>query len=475
VALLGSILVSFLILGAMLMTFLAQLNNEKNKENLLEQALSILVEMQHKFGSRSDLRELSTLELETTLIKFSNVFFSDINIYSPDGMLLGSSRPQIFETGLLSTRMNRKAYISMFEEQSSSFVQKESIGRHTYYSAYLPMLNNQNKLTAFINLPYFSRQEDLKQEISSFMVAFVNIYVIFLLMGVFIAFLISGYIASPLRMLTQKIRSMKLGSTNEKIEWKRQDEIGELVEEYNRKLDELAENVKRLAESERESAWREMARQVAHEIKNPLTPMKLSVQYLQKAWEEKTPDWDSRLKRFSEALVEQIEVLSSIATEFSDFAKMPSPVMEKVNLDELLKGALTFYQDIVHVQVTYSIPSGEWYINADRKQMFRVFTNLLNNAVQAIDREKGGTISVRVITSKTEYQISITDTGSGIPEEQAGRIFQPNFTTKSGGMGLGLAIVKEIVRSQGGTITFVSAKGEGTTFTVILPAFDGSH
>jgi nitrogen fixation/metabolism regulation signal transduction histidine kinase len=294
-------------------------------------------------------------------------------------------------------------------------------------------------------------------------------------MGVFIAFLISGYIASPLRMLTQKIRSMKLGSTNEKIEWKRQDEIGELVEEYNRKLDELAENVKRLAESERESAWREMARQVAHEIKNPLTPMKLSVQYLQKAWEEKTPDWDSRLKRFSEALVEQIEVLSSIATEFSDFAKMPSPVMEKVNLDELLKGALTFYQDIVHVQVTYSIPSGEWYINADRKQMFRVFTNLLNNAVQAIDREKGGTISVRVITSKTEYQISITDTGSGIPEEQAGRIFQPNFTTKSGGMGLGLAIVKEIVRSQGGTITFVSAKGEGTTFTVILPAFDGSH
>jgi signal transduction histidine kinase len=154
---------------------------------------------------------------------------------------------------------------------------------------------------------------------------------------------------------------------------------------------------------------------------------------------------------------------------------MPSPVKERVNLDELLKGALTFYRDIAHVRVTYAIPPGEWYIYADRKQMFRVFTNLLNNAVQAIDREKGGTVSVRVITTKTEYQISITDTGSGISDEQADRIFQPNFTTKSGGMGLGLAIVKEIVRSQGGTITFVSAKGEGTTFTVVLPVFEESH
>ena len=251
------------------------------------------------------------------------------------------------------------------------------------------------------------------------------------------------------------------------------DEIGKLVEEYNRMLDELAASAEKLAVSERESAWREMAQQVAHEIKNPLTPMKLSTQYLQKAWEEKAGDWETRLKRFTDALIEQIDSLSAIAGEFSDFAKMPETSNERLPLNGLITSALSFYNDLSHIGVNYQHCDPDISIFADRKQVLRVFTNILNNAVQAIGEEKG-TITVNVETHEAMLHINFRDSGEGIGLDQAGRIFQPNFTTKSGGTGLGLAIVREILRSQGGQITFSSEPGIGTTFTVILPAYYGN-
>jgi nitrogen fixation/metabolism regulation signal transduction histidine kinase len=276
-------------------------------------------------------------------------------------------------------------------------------------------------------------------------------------------------------MLTSRIRQITLEKSNEKLEWKKKDEIGKLVEEYNRMIDELAKSAGLLAKSERESAWREMARQVAHEIKNPLTPMKLNVQHLQKSWDDRSPDWDQRLKRFTETMTEQIETLSAIASEFSDFAKTPDKKNEKIELGEIIENALSFYRDIPTLQINFHRELSPSFVIADRKQLMRVFTNLLNNSIQAIGERTRGKIDITLTNENARYKIRIEDNGTGIMPEEASKIFQPNFTTKSGGMGLGLAIVRSIILGSGGEINFESHPGVITIFTIYLPAIDQNN
>ena len=467
---LGMILSSFIIIGVLMMIYLTWLNSEKNEENILERTLSILIEVEHKFDHLNDLQEAGEEELESVLIKFSNVFFSDINLYDSQGFLLASSRPRIFQKGLISTLINRDALTQLKENKTSMFVQIEHIGELHYLSAYVSFYNTQNKLLGYLNLPYFSRQDDLKREIATFLVAFINIYVLFVLLGVLVTYLISNYITSPLKLLAERIGSIRLGKTDNKLVWRREDEIGHLVEEYNRMLDELAVSADKLAISERESAWREMAQQVAHEIKNPLTPMKLSVQYLQKAWEDQAEDWDQRLKRFSEALIEQIDTLSAIASEFSYFAKMPEPENATLDLDELARTSMAIYKDVTSIQFESLSDSDQKWIYADRRQLLRAFSNLINNSIQAFEEQDEGMITLQTDTVGGFHLLTISDNGKGIPLEEADRIFQPNFTTRSGGAGLGLAIVKGIILSIGGEISFSSEPGVQTSFTLRFPA-----
>jgi nitrogen fixation/metabolism regulation signal transduction histidine kinase len=299
--------------------------------------------------------------------------------------------------------------------------------------------------------------------------AFINIYVFLIIIGFFIGLIVSNYITRPLRLLTVKLGNLTFGKSNEKLAWRRNDEVGKLVEEYNRKIDELAKSAEMLAQSERESAWREMARQIAHEIKNPLTPMKLSVQYLQKSWEEKSPDWEQRISRFTSTMIEQIESLSFIASEFSDFARMPDPKKEKLELNKIIRDAIDLYKNTGNISISLESDTPEAHLIADRKQLFRVFTNLLNNSVEAIGDLKEGRVRINIKTQNNRHIVTITDNGSGIPDDQAGKIFQPNFTTKSGGMGLGLAIVKNIIMASGGEITFRSEPTLGTVFTLSFP------
>jgi len=467
---LGLILSSFVIGGILMTVYLIRLNSEKNEENLLERTLSILIEMEHKFGQLPDLNSPGQDELENMLIKFANVFFSDINLYSPEGILLASSRPRIFQEGLISNRIDRRVLDQLVINRSSLFAQTEQIGKLQYLSAYVPFYNNQNRLLAYLNLPYFSKQDDLKREISTFLVAFINIYVLFFLLGVMVTYLISNYITSPLKILAQRIGRIQLGNFNEKLEWTREDEIGKLVEEYNRMLDELTASAEKLAISERTSAWREMAQQVAHEIKNPLTPMKLSVQYLQRSWDEHVPDKEQRLNRFAESLIEQIDSLSAIASEFSYFAKMPEPTNEILDLDEVIQSSLGIYKDISSIKLRF-YPSGlkKWVV-ADRKQLLRVINNLVNNAIQATEHQADSRIILKTESTGEKHFLEVSDNGKGINPEQEDKIFQPNFTTRSGGAGLGLAIVKGIVLAMGGEISFRSETGSGTTFQVVLPA-----
>ena len=471
-AIMSLIIASFILFGVTSLLYIINLNEKKNRDILSEKTHSVLIELEHKLSGESSLDNDANDYLASLLSKFSVIYFSDINLYDPEGRLLASSRPEIFKEGLLSGRMNSQAFEILAVDQKTSYIHNEYIGRYNFLSAYMPFRNNQNKLIAYLNLPYFARQSELKQEVSRFLIAYTNIYIILAMIAIFTALFISNYMTLPLKVIREKIGRLSLGKGNEKIQWGRKDEIGQLVEEYNRMIDELAASAELLARSERESAWREMAKQVAHEIKNPLTPMKLNIQYLQKAWDEKASDWDQRLKRFSQTLIQQIDNLSAIATEFSDFAKMPQTDFEKVELTSIINDAIELYKDILPIDFrTDESIKNRSFVYADRKQLLRVFNNLIKNSVQAIKDPEKGKIEIVASMKDNNFIIYVKDNGAGIARDQISKIFTPSFTTKSGGMGLGLAIVKNIIENSGGRIRFESEEGVGTTFIIELPSY----
>ena len=466
------IIVSFLFIGIGSLFYIISLNNQKNQDFLSEKAHSVLIELEHKLASEVSLSPQIIQSLSDLLYKFSLVFFSDINLYNTNGTLIATSRPEIFQKGLISTKMNPIAYENMHTIKKSLYVQNEAIGEYKYLSAYLPFRNDQNNLIAYINLPYFAKQDELTNEISNFLVAFINIYVILIAIAIFIVLVISNYITKPLQLIKEKISQLKLGTINEKIEWSKTDEIGSLITEYNRMVDELTKSAEMLAKSERESAWREMAKQIAHEIKNPLTPMKLSVQYIQKAWDNKVPDWEEKLKRFTQTISEQIESLSIIASEFSDFANLPKSRLGKTEITEVIINSIELYKHTTDVKITFKSEE-KYFVNADKEQLLRVFNNLLKNSIQAITNPEKGKIEISVHQNENSWiVINFSDNGQGIPEELKGKVFYPNFTTKYGGMGLGLAMAKSTIQNAGGEITFESETGKGTTFTIKLPVFE---
>lgn len=463
------IVLSFLFIGSMSVYYIINLYENKNISAITEKAHSVMIELEQKFAGREELNYKVTDYLNSLLLKFQNIFFTDIHVFNPQGKLLGTSKPQIFEDGLISTRMNIIAFQAMKLEQKSFFIQKENIGKLRYSSVYIPLRNNSNKIIAFINLPYFGKQSELKNEISEFIVSFINIYVLLIAIAVLIALLISNQITLPLQLLRQSFGNINLNKTNQKIQWDKKDEIGVLIAEYNRMIDELAMSAELLAKSERESAWREMAKQVAHEIKNPLTPMKLSVQHLQKAWNDKPEKWDERLEKFTQTMIAQIDALSRIATEFSNFAKMPVAQFEKIELIKFIKDISALYVQYEQIKVVFEPKMQECYIKSDNKQLVSVFNNLFKNSIQASSADKELLINIQIEENKEFCTIHFTDNGCGIPEELHPKIFSPNFTTKSGGMGLGLAMVKSIIENAGGFISFKSGINQGTTFEIKLP------
>ena len=464
------ILFASTLIGFTILENIKSLNAKKNRDMLSEKAHSVLIELEHKLAAMDLLEKSQQPYLEELLTKFSQVFFSDINLYNIDGSLLASSRPQIFEEGLKSMQMNSDAYKQLAINKRTMYITNEQIGNYNYLSAYIPLRNDMNKLTAYINLPYFARQQELRQEISAFLVAFINIYVILTAIAVVISLLVGSYLTRPLQLIRERFSSLNLGKRNEKIDYNRQDELGDLINEYNNMVEKLTESAEKLARSERESAWREMARQVAHEIKNPLTPMKLSIQHLIKSWHEQAPDWNKRFERTSHTLIQQIDSLSAIATAFSDFAKLPQANNKKVELIEIIRSTMALFTEHPETDIILTLPDKPCYVFADEKQLSRVFINLLNNSVQAIPSGRRGVINIILENQEGKHIVSIRDNGTGISEEQKSRIFSPNFTTKSAGMGLGLAMVKNIINSTGGDIRFTSEAGLGTTFIIELPA-----
>ncbi|MFM1875257.1 MAG: hypothetical protein RL266_994 [Bacteroidota bacterium] len=462
--------ISLLLIGVLTVVYVIREYNARNEEMISEKSRSVLIELEHKLRDKNAFSEEDKEMLSALLIKFSKVFFTDINLYRLDGHLLATSRPRLFDEGLMAKVIDPQAYEEMRFAERSSFIHEETIGNLNYLTAYVPFRNDKREVIAFMSLPYFARQYGLQQEIFALLATLTNIYVFLILVSVVVALFISNRITEPLRIIRESLRNLKLDAANRSIEWKSNDEIGELVEEYNRTLNELVRSAEMLARSERESAWREMAKQVAHEIKNPLTPMKLSIQMLQRSMADGADDLNERIERTSRTLIEQIDTLSNIATEFSSFAQMPRSNIEQVELRQLLESTSLLYQNSEADVVLDLHVNGPCTVEADKEQLVRVFNNLIKNGIQAAADGIRPMITITLQQVETELIIAVQDNGTGIPEELQERIFVPNFTTKSSGMGLGLAMVKNIVEGANGRIWFQTDPTTGTVFYVSFPA-----
>lgn len=464
------LILSLILTGSISIYFIVQGYKQKQREVVQDKVFSVLIELEQKVGTEDVLDYEDADYLNSLLVKFSNVFYTDINLYDLDGLLLSSSRAELYDKGLKGRYLDSEAYRQLIVQHSGTIIINEKIDNIDYLSAYIPFRNDNNEIIAYLNLPYFARQSEFTEEISNFTIAFSNIFLALILFSIVIGIFISRQLTRPLVIIQDKIRAMDIKKKAEKIHYTKNDELGGLIREYNRKVDELSESALKLAQSERETAWREMAKQIAHEIKNPLTPMKLSVQYLERAYDLKDENWEKTYRKVSKTLIEQIDILSGIASEFSNFAKMPASKKEVIDLREIIYTTAQLFETTENIAIKVNVDiKSDGSVNADKEQLLRVFNNLVKNSIQAIPDEKLGTILISMTEIDRSYIVKVADNGCGIPEAMLPKIFQPNFTTKSAGMGLGLSMVKSMLISNSATIHFNTEEGVGTEFVIEIP------
>ena len=444
----------------------------KNKALVAEKLESIQKELLQEAERESIGKIEFSKYLPPILSKIASVHKNEINFYSSDGALLSSSVPELFRYGIAGRNMNPTALLELKYKGTPRFIQDESIGGMNYVSGYLPIYNNENELLGYMNIPYFPRQNEVTNEFSSLLMAIINIFVVLFAFTILISVIVTQIILSPVTKIKESIAKIQLNKVNKPIVYKGKDELAELVKEYNNKVADLEKFAFYLAQNERESAWREMAKQVAHEIKNPLTPMKLNIQHMQRSLRKDDPDFNEKLERISKSMIEQIDALTTIAEEFSSIAKMPGMKFEKLFYNELINNVIELFNEDEHIKFEMNLLHDALYVNGDKEQLLRVLNNLLKNAMQSIPEEREGKIIINVIAKSGKIITSIEDNGTGINEHQRLKIFTPNFTTKSTGSGLGLVMVKNIIEQHSGNIRFESDKDKGTRFIFELPMYN---
>ena len=403
--------------------------------------------------------------------QFADVNGIYLNLFDTGGTLRLTSIPKLYDLGIISRKMASMAYTELAIAQKSEFINRvEQIGTFTYAAAYAPIRNVNNETIAFISIPYYANEKDYQDKIGLFINTLINIYaLVFVLIGVLAVFL-ANQITSPLTFIQQNISRTKFGQINQPIVWHRQDEIGVLIKEYNKMIAELEISAERLARSERESAWREMAKQVAHEIKNPLTPLKLGVQLLEKSWKENDPNFERKFATFNKSFIEQIDSLATIASEFSNFAKMPDTKLTHVALLPVIEQARDVFAASDEVEIlVLNRSKREIVVLGDSDQLLRSFNNLFKNAIEASNLNKRCIIKVRITNDEDQVFVEVEDNGKGIDPSLHNNMFRANFTTKSSGTGLGLAFVKQAIENTGGTVEFDKSLETGTIFYLNFP------
>ncbi len=461
------ILLLLLAIGSIAISSTQLIKNQFSSDNtnvLQEKSQSVVNDVLPIIQADNMLREEQKDVIKLTLKRNARLFSCDVSLFDHKGFLFTSSQPRLYELGLASQLANPLALQSLNTNNTANFCAGDKAGSLQFLSLYTPLYNSQNKLIGYLNLPYFAKQSELVSRLSSIISTLINLYVILFVLSILSALVLSGYITKPLRLIKQQIANISLSKRNEPIYWTSNDEIGKLVNEYNGMISKLEESANLLAKSERETAWREMAKQVAHEIKNPLTPMKLNLQYLQHVINSNPADFKEKFERASASIIEQIDTLANIATEFSHFAKLPSTKIERIDLMEILLLSIETYKTEPNVQFQNNILEEHLVVKADKEQVLRIFNNIIKNAIQACSENESAEIKLSYYNENNKTIIVIADNGCGINEELRAKLFTPNFTTKSTGSGLGLAMVKNSMESFGGKVWYESIDGKGTQF-----------
>ncbi len=470
---------SFVIIGVATKIFFTNRYHNNNREKLSRtihvmenEVLNSVDKISGSYNQAKGFDSVSTDKLGQMVNKIAEVHSADLNLYDLNGDLKVSSLPLPYVRGIVSTKMDPVAYFHLSKLKDVQYFQEQMIGKLKYLSNYVPVRDENGTEYAYLNIPYFESQSNLEAEISNFLVTIINLNAFIFLVAGIIALFITLRITRSFSFISNKMKEVNLGKVNEEIAWERRDEIGELVIEYNKMVKKLDASAEMLARSEREGAWREMARQVAHEIKNPLTPMKLNLQYLQRAIDNNSANVKTISIYVAKILVEQIDHLSQIASDFAQFADIGHSNNQVFNLDDSLRQVTSLFSTTEHFHISLKLHNDKIMIRADKTQINRLFTNLLQNAIQSIPDTRKGRIEIETSGMPGKVIITVCDNGVGISSQMQSKIFTPNFTTKTSGTGLGLAMCKGIVEKSNGKIWFETVEGEKTTFFVELPVVD---
>ena len=445
-------------------------SGDYHKQRLERKEENIQTHLSRVLNGRQNTWEVKTENIpiifKEEVYNIADIHKLQINLYDLDGSLLISSKAGL-RNNVADQCIDAEILNALSNTAQHRYVFKRVENGETFQSSYTYLKDQKSKYIAILNLPYLEKDDFLTKELLEFLKRIAFAFMFVLLMAIAIAFLLSKYITKSLKAISEKINTTRLEKRNQKIIVNdTSEEISTLVSSYNSMIDELEESAIQLARSEREQAWREMAKQVAHEIKNPLTPMRLTVQNFQRKFNPEDENIHFKLDEYSKTLIQQIDTMSSIASAFSNFANMPAQQNETLNVVNIVRLALEiFNEDYIH----FSAEKEEIIAKLDRTQLIRVVTNLVKNATQAIPENQTPKININVFTNENDVIITVADNGSGILEENIDKVFEPKFTTKTSGMGLGLAMVKNMVETYKGTITFTSEKDKGTIFKVTFP------
>jgi nitrogen fixation/metabolism regulation signal transduction histidine kinase len=403
---------------------------------------------------------------QNRIYELSDIHNFEITIYDLEGKLLKTSIPFGFKDSV-PNNLSKETVQELGDLPNSRILNIKQEEKVSYETSYTYILDQYSKRIGIIKLEFTQDNLEQEKELEEFLSRLSVVYFFMFLIAIVLAYFLSSYITRSIKTISDKMHKTRLNKRNEKvILGTASSEITTLVEAYNNMIDELEESAVKLAQSEREQAWREMAKQVAHEIKNPLTPMRLSVQSFERKFNPEDPEIKEKLKEYSETLIQQIDVMSSIASAFSDFAKMPKQKKEEIEIIAVVKMALDIFNE---EYISYAPSVDKLHAHLDKTQLIRIVTNLIKNAIQAVQEKENPKIDVRVLDINGDIKIEVTDNGKGIKEDVKHLVFEPKFTTKSSGMGLGLPMIKNIIEAYEGSIDFSSTEGKGTVFTVILP------
>lgn len=435
----------------------------ERKEAITRQTIEL--ELKNKTTYPVNTENLSKIFKER-IYEISSINKLNISIYDLQGTLLKSSIASAFEKINFETIPEND--LKELRQNSNHRIlinrQENGVG---YQSSYSYINDPKFKRIGILELQFTQDNSEIEYELKKFISKLSLVYLLMFVIAISLAYFLSSYITRSIKKVSDKMQQTRLNKQNEKILLtEASSEIDTLVGAYNSMIDELQESAVKLAKSEREQAWREMAKQVAHEIKNPLTPMRLTVQSFERKFDPEDPNIKEKLAEYSQTLIQQIDVMSSIASAFSDFAKMPTQKREKIEVISVVKLALDIFNEDA---VKYYPKQKELYANLDKTQLIRIVTNLVKNALQASENNENPSIDVKVFSEGNDVKITVSDNGKGIYEDVKDLIFEPKFTTKSSGMGLGLPMIKNIIEAYDGAISFTSKEGIGTVFTVILP------